>query len=162
MSMIPWSVNEEDYAVPKRTGKQACDLGAVAELEFLTQAKRRGWNVYVPIGHATPADAIIFRPPARPISVQVKKGMSRGSGRGWKAMVGSGLSKRAIKHSLHFSKFRRYESNSFDVMAMYIAEENLFIFWTLAELLQRGKTWAIWTTIKPSNNWEIFDRFEAA
>jgi hypothetical protein len=154
-----WQIDDSEFIGPKRTGKQSCDLGTVAELEFLTQAKRRGWNVFVPIGHATPADAVIFAPPSRPISVQIKKGMSRGAGRGYKAMVGSGRSLRAMKHSLEFSKFRRYEARSFDVLAMYVEDVQGFVFWTLQELLQRGKTWAMWTPGKPCHNWEIFEQF---
>lgn len=160
MNKAGWSVDESDFERPKRTGKTACDLGTVAELDFMLQAKRRGWNVYAPIGHSTPADAIIFRPPFRPISVQIKKGMSRGAGRGFKAMVGSGRSMRAMKHTFHFSRFRFYEANSFDVMAMYIEDHGAFVFWTLKELLERGKAWAIWTEKQPRDNWDIFQHID--
>ena len=50
----------------------ACKTGDISESIFATQALRRGWWVYTSNGHARPADAIVVRPPMRPVSIQIK------------------------------------------------------------------------------------------
>jgi hypothetical protein len=138
---------------------QSCDVGLVAELEFLPRARRNGWHVYSPHGHATPADVILFRPPHRPISVQIKKGTYQRDAGKWKAIVGSGKPSCAANPNDYGKRFTAYSRGDFDVLAMYVEEHDVFVFWTLDELLDRALTTIQWRAEGKSDNWEIFDSF---
>ena len=129
-----------EYDVP-REGSDAmerCDTGSIAELEFLPRAKRNGWHVYSPHGHSTPADVILFRPPSKPVSIQIKKGVWQKEQSKWKIMVGSGKPSCAANPKDYGTRYTRYQRGDFDVLAMYVDERDLFVFWSLDELVERG------------------------
>ena len=138
---------------------ESCDSGSIAELEFLPRAKRNGWHVYSPHGHSTPADVILFRPPHRPISVQIKKGVFQKRDGKWKIVVGSGKPSCAANPNDYGTRYTKYERGDFDVLAMYVEERDTFVFWTLSELIERGVCTVSWYSGNKSDNWEIFESF---
>lgn len=138
---------------------ESCDAGSIAELEFLPRARRAGWHVYSPHGHATPADVILFRPPNRPISVQIKKGVYQKEAGKWKVMVGSGKPACAANPKDYGKRYSLYERGDFDVLAMYVDEHDCFAFWTLDELVERGVSTIGWRVGGRTDNWDIFDSF---
>jgi hypothetical protein len=141
---------------------ETCDTGSIAELEFLPRAKRNGWHVYSPHGHSTPADVILFRPPAKPVSVQIKKGVFQKDQGKWKIMVGSGKPSCAANPKDYGARYTRYQRGDFDVLAMYVDEHDCFVFWSLDQLVERGLSAISWRVGDRADNWDIFDLFTAS
>lgn len=126
------------------------DSGSYSEAVFASEAVKRGWYVYTTsVGHSEPADAIIFRPPDRPILIQIKTAASRTdrknayhiyTGRGWR-------SKEA------------YRKGDFDVLAAWIPDKEEFVFWPFADIRGRVKVTYYTTSGLRLGNWEILDEF---
>lgn len=152
-----------EYDAPREQSDvlQTCDTGSIAELEFLPRAKRNGWHVYSPHGHSTPADVILFRPPAKPVSVQIKKGVFQKEQGKWKIMVGSGKPSCASNPKDYGARYTRYQRGDFDVLAMYINEHDCFAFWPLSDLVESGLSAISWRVGDRCDNWEIFNSFAA-
>jgi hypothetical protein len=159
MTAALFDLNEYTVAADETQTLESCDSGSIAELEFLPRARRNGWHVYSPHGHATPADVILFRPPHRPISVQIKKGTYQKDAGKWKIMVGSGKPSCAANPNDYGKRFTTYSRGDFDVLAMYVDEHDLFVFWTLDELVERSLTTIAWRLGGNCDNWEIFESF---
>jgi hypothetical protein len=150
-----------DYEVAPEVDTSAprnCESGSIAEAEFLVRAQRNGWHCYVPFGHATKADVIVFRPFGRPVTVQVKKGVyqDRGSG-SWKIMAGAGKPSCAVNPKDYGKRYTLYQRGEFDVLAMWVQEKECFVFWTLDELVERGVSCVRWYAGNASNNWQVID-----
>jgi hypothetical protein len=150
-----------EYDAPRREadGSESCDTGDISELEFLPRAKRNGWHVFTPHGHSTPADVIVFRPPNRPLSVQIKKGVYQHRDGKWKIIIGSGKPSCAANPKDYGTRYTKYERGDFDVLAMYVDEHDCFVFWLLEELLERGVSTLRWSIGDKCDNWEIFESF---
>jgi hypothetical protein len=135
-----------------------CESGSIAEAEFLVRAQRNGWHCYIPFGHATTADVILFRPFGRPVTVQIKKGVyqDRGSG-SWKIMAGAGKPSCAVNPKDYGKRYRVYQRGEFDVLAMWVQEKECLVFWTLNELIERGVSCVRWYTGNACNNWQVVD-----
>jgi hypothetical protein len=135
-----------------------CESGSIAEAEFLVRAQRNGWHCYVPFGHATKADVIVFRPFGRPVTVQIKKGVyqDRGSG-SWKIMAGAGKPSCAVNPKDYGKRYTLYQRGEFDVLAMWVQEKECFVFWTLDELVERGVSCVRWYAGNACNNWQVLD-----
>jgi hypothetical protein len=159
MTAALFDLTEYDAPREDALSLEACDSGSIAELEFLPRARRAGWHVYSPHGHATPADVILFRPPNRPISVQIKKGVYQKDAGKWKIMVGSGKPTCAANPKDYGKRYSLYERGDFDVLAMYVDEHDCFAFWTLDELVERGISTIAWRLGDCADNWNIFDSF---
>jgi hypothetical protein len=136
-----------------------CEAGSIAEAEFLVRAQRNGWHCYIPFGHATTADVILFRPFGRPVTVQIKKGVyqDRGSG-SWKIMVGAGKPSCAVNPKDYGKRYRVYQRGEFDVLAMWVQEKECLVFWTLNELVERGMSCVRWYAGNACNNWQVVDQ----
>ena len=159
MTAALFDLNEYTVVADEAQTLQSCDSGSIAELEFLPRARRAGWHVYSPHGHSTPADVILFRPPHRPISVQIKKGVYQKDSSKWKVMVGSGKPTCAANPNDYGKRYSLYERGDFDVLAMYVDEQDCFTFWTLDELVERGISAISWRIGNRADNWDIFDSF---
>lgn len=135
-----------------------CESGSIAEAEFLVRAQRNGWHCYIPFGHATTADVILFRPFGRPVTVQIKKGVyqDRGSG-SWKIMAGAGKPSCAVNPKDYGKRYRVYQRGEFDVLAMWVQEKECLVFWTLNELIERGVSCVRWYAGNACNNWQVVD-----
>lgn len=154
-----FDVSQYDAPREETVGSESCDSGDIAELEFLPRAKRNGWHVFSPHGHSTPADAIIFRPPTRPISVQIKKGVYQHRDGNWKITIGSSKPSCAANPNDYGLRYSRYQRGDFDVLAMYIEERDAFVFYNLDRLVERGVCTLRWNDGDKMNNWDVFDSF---
>jgi hypothetical protein len=135
-----------------------CEAGSIAEAEFLVRAQRNGWHCYIPFGHATTADVILFRPFGRPVTVQIKKGVYQDKGSGsWKIMVGAGKPSCAVNPKDYGKRYRVYQRGEFDVLAMWVQEKECLVFWTLNELVERGTSCVRWYAGNACNNWQVVD-----
>lgn len=135
-----------------------CESGSIAEAEFLTRAQRHGWHCYVPFGHATTADMIVYRPFGRPLTIQVKKGVYQDKGSGsWKVMVGAGKPSCAANPKDYGKRYRMYQRGEFDVLAMWVQEKECFVFWTLDSLVERSVSCTRWYAGESCNNWSVLD-----
>lgn len=124
------------------------DSGSYSEAVFASEAVKRGWYVYTTsVGHSEPADAIIFRPPERPILIQIKTATRRvdrknayciytGRGRGSK---------------------EAYKKGDFDVLAAWIPDQEKFIFWSFADIRGRVKITYYGSSTRQPGNWEVLD-----
>lgn len=135
-----------------------CESGSIAESEFLTQAQRNGWHCFVPFGHATTTDMIVYRKFARPLTVQIKKGVYQNAGSGcWKVMIGAGKPSCAANPKEYGKRYRKYERGEFDVIAMWVQEKECFVFWTLDSLVEDGVSSKRWYAGEACNNWSLLD-----
>ena len=121
-----------------------CQTGAVSEMYFCAEAGARGWEVYVPFGHAQAADVCIHKPPGKSVTVQVKTaGWDMGS---YAIMVSRGKSSKTA-----------YLAGDFDVLAAYLPDRRQFVFWTLADLRGRKRLRYHPVRHRQPNNWELLD-----
>lgn len=61
--------------LPRESGNlsETCHSGMISEIIFATEAAKQGFGVFFPVGHSHKADLVVWKPPARPVTVQVKK-----------------------------------------------------------------------------------------
>ena len=125
-----------------------CKTGDISESIFATQALRRGWWVYTSNGHARPADAIVFRPPMRPISIQIKTASiyaDRDNSYGVMVCRGRG----AIKVS--------YLKGDFDILAAWLPDVQKFVFWRFDEIADRKKINYSPRLHRQPDNWNLLE-----
>ena len=122
----------------------ACQTGTVSEMFFCAEAGARGWDIYVPFGHAQTADVCIHRPPGKSVTVQVKTaGWDQGS---YAVMVSRGKSSKTA-----------YVAGDFDVLAAYLPDVREFVFWTLKDLAGRKKLRYHPARHRQPGNWHLLD-----
>ena len=104
-----------------------CDKGTHAELLFCAEAGARGWQALIPMGHVSTVDVWIFRPPGRPLSVQVKRATPDRQG--------------DYRVSLARGRFDRktYQAGDFDVLAAYLPDLHQFVLWRFDDIGGRKK-----------------------
>lgn len=133
--------------------------GDEAEMALALEACRRGWSVFTPYGHQTKVDMILLKPGGEPITVQVKKGCKQRKSKphhanSWKVLIGS------CKSSLSRSpgpRLKRYCKTDFDILAVYVAELNLFAFYELAKVY--GRSSMRWNESRSRrDNWELLNQ----
>ena len=134
--------------------------GDIAETSFLAEIYRRGYKAYLPFSHDTRTDMVIKRPGQPMIAVQIKKGTLQKApphlAQVWKALVGSAKSSNRINNGT--PRFTKYKVNSFDIMAVYIQEENKWVLHRLADIV--GKASIRWNKDKHiSDNWELLETY---
>lgn len=142
---------------------ESCDAGDLAEARFMLKAKELGFHVYAPFGHATKADLVVWKPPARAVTVQIKKAtiQSRGSRKPhhwWKFMLGSGRPSAALSPNNGKLKYVPYQLGDFDVIAGYVEEREEWLIFPLEKVV--GKSCVSYTphnSIVP-NTWEVLDQ----
>jgi len=103
-----------------------CQTGTIAELLFCAQAGMKGWDVFVPVGHAQAADVCLVKAPGRPVSVQVKT---------------AGWDKKQNCYQINACKGGAvkvaYRAGAFDVLAAWLPDREQFVFWTLEDIAGR-------------------------
>ena len=130
----------------------ACKTGDISESIFATQALRRGWWVYTSNGHARPADAIVVRPPMRPISIQIKTATvypDREDTYGVMVCRGKG----PVKVS--------YLKGDFDILAAWLPDVEKFVFWRFDEIAERKKIYYSPRRHRQPDNWDLFETLVA-
>ena len=131
--------------------------GAYEELCFLTAARGRGYTTWVPIGHSQKADAIIWKAPNSPITVQIKRGnFQRGS---WHVHIaaarGSDCVARRKAAGRPVDKWVRYQQGDFDVLAVYVPPANAFRLYRLDDLA--GQNHLSFRDLSTLNNWHVIE-----
>jgi len=139
-----------------------CDVGSFAEMRFCTLAVQKGYEVFLPFCHSTKSDVIVNSIFSRPIRIQIKKATYQKKERNnhadnWKFMIGSGRPSCARNPKDYGIRYRKYEKNEFDILAAYILERDVFVFYELDEIC--GASSCRWNEQMKFNNWDIFDRF---
>ena len=130
--------------------------GDEAELAFLLEASKRGYDIFIPFSHCTKVDVIIMKPGNQPITVQIKKGthLKENSRPTYKVLVGS--AKSSNRRATKTPRYNRYTKNDFHILAVHIAEYG-FSFWKVEDVCHQSTF--RWNEDKPSNNWELIDSF---
>jgi hypothetical protein len=131
--------------------------GSFEELCMLTAAREQGYVTWVPIGHSQKADVSIWRPPYRPITVQVKR--ARFAHDGWRAFVAASRGGKDIAKAKDkgrdLDKYNRYQVGDFDVLAVYVPPAKAFRFYALKHVAdQRQVTISDLSTL---NNWHVIE-----
>jgi hypothetical protein len=142
------------YTSPSALGHD----GAMEEICFAKEAKARDYIIWLPWGHSQKADVCIWRPPQRPVTVQVKRGFANGSSHA--VHVGAARAGRTKKRrreaGLPVDPYRKYKTGDFDVLAMYVPPADAFYFWRLEDIC--GQNSVSKPVNAPFNNWSVFDR----
>lgn len=131
--------------------------GSYEELCLLTAARQRGYSTWVPIGHSQKADVTLWRPPYRPITVQVKRG--RFAKGGWVAHVsasrGGNHVAKAKNDGRKLDRYQRYQVGDFDVLAVYVPPANAFRFYELKAVAGQGVV--TFRDLSTLNNWHVIE-----
>ena len=133
--------------------------GDIAETAFLHQIYKRGYKAFIPYSHDTKVDVVIKRPGEPLISVQIKKGTLQKAPahltQSWKAMVGS--AKSSTRKMGNTPRFTKYKKNAFDILAIYIAENDKWVMHRLADIV--GRSSIRWNNKHASDNWELIENY---
>jgi hypothetical protein len=134
--------------------------GDIAETSFLAEVYRRGYKAYLPFSHDTRTDMVIKRPGQRMIAVQIKKGTLQKAephlAQVWKALVGSAKSSNRLGNGK--PRFTKYKASAFDIMAVFIQEENKWVLHRLDDIV--GKASIRWNKDKHiSDNWDLLENY---
>lgn len=122
-----------------------CEKGTHAELLFCAEAGARGWQVLIPMGHVSTVDVWIFRPPGRPVSVQVK--------RAWREVDGDygvSLARRNVTRV-------PYQKGDFDILAAYLPDLHQFVLWRFDDINGRKKIRYSPKRHRQPENWGLLD-----
>jgi hypothetical protein len=125
-----------------------CVTGDLSEAIFAVEGIRRGYTVYTPsVGHSHPADAIIVKPPCRPISVQLKTAtVVKNRNRSYSVMVCRGKGSGKVS----------YQLGDFDILAAWLPDIQQFVFWHFEEIATRKKINYSPLRHRAPGNWEVF------
>jgi hypothetical protein len=131
--------------------------GSFEEICLLKAARERGFVTWMPIGHSQKADAIIWMPPHKPLTVQVKRGQWKNNA--WCAVVGAARGgkerRKAADDGRVFDKYRLYEAGDFDVLALYVPPADAFRFWLLNDIAGRHQVSV--SDLSTLNNWHVIE-----
>jgi hypothetical protein len=123
-----------------------CQKGAYAEMLFCAQVGFRGWEIYMPIGHAQTADVCIFKPPCRPVTVQVKTASIDHERGGYGVMASRG--KRAKT---------AYAVGDFDILAAWLPDIEEFVLWRFDEICERKRIRYSPKRHRAPSNWQLLE-----
>jgi hypothetical protein len=113
---------------------------------FCAQAGYRGWEVYMPIGHAQTADVCIFKPPGRPVSAQIKSAS-------WDEIRRSYV----INSSRGKSSKVTYLTGDFDILAAWLPDVEEFVLWRFDEICDRKRIRYSPKRHRQPGNWELLE-----
>ena len=126
----------------------ACQTGDVTELKLCLELRSQGCEIFSPFGHATKIDIIVITPSKRVVRVQVKTatkvfhkegraGKGKGSPR-WYVNTCQVRTRHPTNGTPRFTHRRAlYNSDDFDVLAVYSREHDMFLFYPSNETCQR-------------------------
>ena len=130
--------------------------GDEAELAFLLEASKRGYDIFIPFSHCTKVDIIIMKPGSQPITIQVKKGthLKENSRPTYKVLVGS--AKSSNRKPSKTPRYQRYTEGDFDILAVYLADYG-FSFWRIEDVCHQSTL--RWNESKTdnTNNWDLIE-----
>ena len=133
--------------------------GSLEEMLFATEATRRGYTAMIPWGHCQKADVAIWRPPFRPLTVQVKKAAWRKTSQQWHAYAASargGRDKRLRRQDgREVDPYRRYKAGDFDILAVYVPTADAFRFYALKDIA--GILHVTFRDLSTLNNWHVIE-----
>jgi hypothetical protein len=129
------------------------DVGVLAEAKLSTEAIGRGLIAWWPMGHAQKADVCIWRPPHRPITVQVKTAQWKPHNSAWQVYVAS--KRGGACNDRKGDSYRRYADGDFDVLAMYVPTAAAFKFWRLSDI--SGQLCVQVSDLSTLNNWHVIE-----
>lgn len=127
------------------TASANCEKGTHAELLFCAEAGARGWQVLIPMGHSSTVDVWIFRPPGRPVSVQVKRAYPDRDG------------DYCVTLARGYDDRKSYQLGDFDVLAAYLPDLNEFVLWRFSDINERKKIRYSPKRHRQPGNWELLD-----
>ena len=124
----------------------SCQKGAYAEMLFCAQVGYRGWEVYMPIGHAQTADVCIFKPPGRAITAQIKSAS-------WDEAKQSYV----INSSRGQSSKTAYAAGDFDILAAWLPDIEEFVLWRFDEICDRKRIRYSPKRHRAPGNWQLLE-----
>ena len=133
----------------------ASQNGDICEQQFCLDAKKRGYEVFMPIGHATKVDVAIKKASGNLVSVQVKKGFWCNHAKCYMVACGS-HGNRKSRNIGHIP----YTYGDFDILAGHIYDLDKWVFLDITAVL-KTKRFYRWRPAlgKPEDNWNIFDPY---
>jgi len=149
--------DDEIYANDKKDNggvlSAASQIGDICEQQFGLDAMKRGYEVFMPVGHSTKVDVAIKKHGSNFVSVQIKKAYyNNGS---YKIHCGS-TSGRKDKGG----QGQKYTYGDFDILGGYLVEANIWVFLDI-HFIVAGPESYYWKPAmgKPENNWNIFETY---
>ena len=134
--------------------------GSFEESIFVTHARRQDYTVFLPFGHSQKADVVIWKPPFRPITIQVKRGFINSGSGGYCCCVSSKRSTKdhrsALANGRSIDRLKRYRAGDFDILAMFHPPTEGFYFWKLVDVFHR-KTVSM-PLAAQLNNWHVIEQ----
>lgn len=128
----------------------SCQKGAYAEMLFCAHVGYRGWEVYMPIGHAQTADVCIFKPPGRAITVQIKTASIDPARGDYGVMASRGQSSKTA-----------YSAGDFDILAAWLPDIEEFVLWRFDEICDRKRIRYSPRRHRAPGNWQLLEELIA-
>ena len=130
----------------------ATKQGTFGELVFAVQAFKNDYSIWNPLGHAHKADIIIWRPPQRPVSVQVKTLSLHGSN--WQGHLGSVPAGGFSNENCTCTK---YQVGEVDVLAFYLPPRERFALYHVSETQNMAARTITWREGDRLDNWHLLE-----
>jgi len=144
----------EPFTANRLVGSLHCTKqGTFGELVFALQAFKNDYSIWNPLGHAHKADVIVWKPPQRPITVQVK--MLSWDGWKWRGLLGSMPSGGSTKYEN--CGFKKYHVGEVDVLAFFLPPRERFAFYHVRETQQMPIKSMTWNEGDRLDNWHLLD-----
>ena len=152
-----FDLSEFEIIPEQSSGSATCKSGMMAEMIFAVEAAKRGFCVFFPIGHSQKADLIIWKPPSRPVSIQIKKATYQKDSGAYKFMIGSGKPSCAANPNDYGKRYTMYQKGDFDVLCAYVEERQDFLFYALSDIAGiSSKRWHPASGMS-ANNWDLLE-----
>jgi hypothetical protein len=148
-----FDLTEYSLECDEKKGNDNARTGTLSEIMFAIEAAKNGFDVFMPIGHAQKADCIIWKSPAKPISVQVKRAGSK-SINSYQISTSSKKPSCAANPNDRGSLYTNYHEGDFDVLAAHIAQQNCWALYRLKDIC--GQSSIRWNG-SPRNNFELLN-----
>jgi hypothetical protein len=147
-----FDLTEYSLEYDEKKGNDHARIGTLSEIMFMSQAASHGFHIFMPIGHAQKADCIIWKPPAKSITVQIKKGVFRSNI--WE--ISTSAKRRSCAANLNDkgSLYTNYNEGNFDILAGHITEQNCWALYRLKDIC--GRSSISWKG-SPRNNFELLN-----
>jgi hypothetical protein len=148
-----FDLTEYSLECDERKSNHNSMVGTLSEIMFMSEAASHGFHVFMPIGHAQKADCIIWKPQAKPITIQIKKAGAK-SINSWQIPTSSKKSSCNANPNDRGSLYTNYTEGDFDILAAHITEQNCWALYRLKDIC--GQTSIRWTG-SPRNNFELLN-----
>ena len=122
----------------------ATEKGAHAELLFCAEAGARGYTIFTPLVGSPKADVCLKMGQGPYVGIQVKRACT--------STQRAGLYK--INTS---SRAKKYSTGDFDILAAYLPDLNVFVFWRLEEIAKYGQISYSPERHRSPDNWALLD-----